>query len=609
MASDNFNRANADPVDGSWATSSAWANLELVSNAVQAVTANNDSVAVSTASTAADSQVTLSNVAAGGLAGPAIHLSTSAGDGYTLLHNVGFLHIYELPGFGDLGSFFLAPPIADGDVLRLRRVGTTLVASYNGTDVITTAAETTYTGGAPGMFIYDATVIDDWTDSAAGGTTITPTVGALALAGLAPTVTTSGNRTITPAAGALTFAGLVPSLTYTLPPPPSGSLALAGLAPNVIRGTIITPAAGELSASGLAPTVRRADTITPPAGALVLAGLAPSVTSNGSITLTPNPGALALAGLAPTVTQTTNAAMQPAAGALSLQGFAPTVTVGNARTIAPDPGALSLAGLAPTVTRTDNHAITPQSGALVLGASAPVLTLSDNRLITPSAGSLTLAGLTPVIPVPSPEITPDSGALALQGYAPTVTVSGDTVLDAKYLGRPNVVVKALRDLGPTPAPTLAPDITNMPGALQTRGRGVDLGLLPAGTVARAEPTTAPPAPTARPPRREATSAPATAPTAAPTSAPTAPPGPPPPAATVPPKSEIAQTQELISTLIEHIRVTSTVDTDRVVAAIETVGASIDALARELEADRKARDLREKNLLRAKQLAERLLGET
>lgn len=184
MASDDFNRSNASPLDGSWSTSSSWANLRLVSNAVQTVTANNDSVAVHSTSTAADSQVTVSNVSGGGLGGPAIHLSTSAGDGYALLHNTGFLHIYVLPGFSDIGNYFLAPPIADGDVLRLRRVGSTLVASYNGTDVITTAADNTYTGGKPGIFIYDSTVVDDWTDNVAGGTPVglaTETDTALAL--------------------------------------------------------------------------------------------------------------------------------------------------------------------------------------------------------------------------------------------------------------------------------------------------------------------------------------------------------------------------------------------------------------------------------------------
>lgn len=113
MASDNFNRAPANPLDGSWATSSAWNALQLVSNAVQIVTASSDSAMVSTASTATDSQVTLTVTnASTTIAGPAIHMSTSAGDGYALLYNAGFWHVYVLPSFSDIGSWFASPSLA-----------------------------------------------------------------------------------------------------------------------------------------------------------------------------------------------------------------------------------------------------------------------------------------------------------------------------------------------------------------------------------------------------------------------------------------------------------------------------------------------------------------
>jgi hypothetical protein len=171
VASDNFTRANANPLDGNWATSSAWGNLQLVSNAVVIVTASTDSVAVSTASIVTDSQVTLTTTAAGTIAGPALHLSTTAGDGYAFLHNTGFWHVYELPAFTDLGSWGTVPVIANGDIVRLRRgPGNTLIGSVNGVDRVTTAATTTYLGGAPGMFIFDGTtVLDDWTDNTVGG--------------------------------------------------------------------------------------------------------------------------------------------------------------------------------------------------------------------------------------------------------------------------------------------------------------------------------------------------------------------------------------------------------------------------------------------------------
>lgn len=164
MASDSFTRANATPLDGNWATSSSWGNLQLVSNAVRVVTAGVDSMAVSTISAVGDSEVIVSNVAGNGLGGPVIHGSTTAGNGYVGLYNTGFFHIYLLPSFTDLGSFFSS--IVNGDRLRIRRSGSDVILSLNTVDIVTAAGDTTYTGGNDAMFIYDNTIIDDWTNNA-----------------------------------------------------------------------------------------------------------------------------------------------------------------------------------------------------------------------------------------------------------------------------------------------------------------------------------------------------------------------------------------------------------------------------------------------------------
>lgn len=178
MASDDFNRTNANPLDGSWNTSTAWGNLKLATNAVTIVTASSDSAMVHSTSTATDSQVKLTTTDTLTVAGPALHMSTTAGDGYALLFNLGFWHVYELPGFSSLGSWFATPSLANNDVARLRRgAGDTLIASINGTDRVTTAATTTFLSGKPGIFIYDGTtVMDDWTDGVAAAAADTTTV-------------------------------------------------------------------------------------------------------------------------------------------------------------------------------------------------------------------------------------------------------------------------------------------------------------------------------------------------------------------------------------------------------------------------------------------------
>jgi hypothetical protein len=174
MASDNFTRANEDPLASPWGSISGAGTLRVVSN-LCANSSGTDATSYMryTTSSATDSSVTISVVGGGNTdAGPAICLDGS-GNGYAFLNSANFqLYIFELPGFGTAanvgGSNFAA-----SDVVRLRRSGNDVIGSVNGVDVITATNNTTFTSGAPGIFIFHAnTRFSNWTDGAAAGATV-----------------------------------------------------------------------------------------------------------------------------------------------------------------------------------------------------------------------------------------------------------------------------------------------------------------------------------------------------------------------------------------------------------------------------------------------------
>jgi hypothetical protein len=122
--------------------------------------------------------------------------------------------------------------------------------------------------------------------SSGGGSSITPTAGALTLTGQAPSVSNSGNANVTrtPTAGTLTFTGQQPVLTLTVAAPTPGTLTLSGFAPTLLQNTIRIPNPGTLTLSGQAPSIANSGgpvSIVPTAGALAFGGFFPTVQNSG----------------------------------------------------------------------------------------------------------------------------------------------------------------------------------------------------------------------------------------------------------------------------------------------------------------------------------------
>jgi hypothetical protein len=119
-----------------------------------------------------------------------------------------------------------------------------------------------------------------------GSASITPTTGALAFTGQAPTVTNSGNGSVTrtPTAGSLGFTGQQPVLTLTVASPGVGSMAFTGQAPSLLTNNIRVPTAGSLGFTGRSPSVATSggsQSIVPGVGSLTFSGSAPTTANSG----------------------------------------------------------------------------------------------------------------------------------------------------------------------------------------------------------------------------------------------------------------------------------------------------------------------------------------
>ncbi len=175
----------------------------------------------------------------------------------------------------------------------------------------------------------------------AAGTTLSPGVGGVTLAGLAPTFQLPIN--LQPGVGGVTLAGFSP--TFQLPitfRPGVGGLQIAGFAPTFDVSVAFRPGVGGLQLAGFAPTFQTPVTLRPGLGGLTLAGLAP--TFQTPVTLRPGVGGVTLAGLAPTFQSPVT--IRPGVGGLTLAGFAPSLQLPV--TLRPGRASLTITGYAPT---------------------------------------------------------------------------------------------------------------------------------------------------------------------------------------------------------------------------------------------------------------------
>lgn len=225
FASDDFNRANG-ALGADWA--SFFGGITVSGNA--ALGGSLVSAARWTASTfAADhwSEATISGFASGTTyPGVAVRLDAS-GNGYYIAIDSGNAYVQRLTGGVEFSIATRSTSWANGDVMRLEVVGTTLKVFKNGTQVGTDVTDATYSSGQPGLFCYGAATVDGW--SADDGVPVGPVI----------TADPTGQTANAGATAAFTVSATGGTLTYQWQDDSGGSFADIG---GATSSTYTTPA-------------------------------------------------------------------------------------------------------------------------------------------------------------------------------------------------------------------------------------------------------------------------------------------------------------------------------------------------------------------------------
>jgi hypothetical protein len=171
LASDNFDRANENPIAGSWTSGPGVASdVQLLNNAAKVVgdpTVNGNGVAFWSAATFPANQwaeVTLPTVPTTDDIGPAVRIAATVATYYVApSYPNGRLAIYRAIDHAFTQLFTTASGfVVAGDRVRLEVEGTTLRVFKNGV-LVGQAVDDAITTGAPGIVLDDMTgTLDDW---------------------------------------------------------------------------------------------------------------------------------------------------------------------------------------------------------------------------------------------------------------------------------------------------------------------------------------------------------------------------------------------------------------------------------------------------------------
>lgn len=165
---DNFNRADANPLDGSWAKPTGVSlDFALSSNAAGGTGADGSRFAYNTNTVGNKqfSQAACSTISDGDV-GVACRIQTGSFSGYsfanrTVANGGWILERYDSGTITPLASNAASGGAAN-DVIRIEANGSTITAYVNGS-VALTAADTTYASGRVGMWCFNTTSrLDNW---------------------------------------------------------------------------------------------------------------------------------------------------------------------------------------------------------------------------------------------------------------------------------------------------------------------------------------------------------------------------------------------------------------------------------------------------------------
>ena len=163
LATDNFTRADANPISGSWATVGGAAAWQIKSNMAEStVIGINANLSISTAVVWPADQYSEVTVGVSGvvtdLGGPAVRFNPASKNGYILFYQGGSgpitIQTVITPGSGATIASSGTLNVSPGDVLRLVVIGNQLSAYQNGVEIIAPFTDNTFATGSPGLSSY-----------------------------------------------------------------------------------------------------------------------------------------------------------------------------------------------------------------------------------------------------------------------------------------------------------------------------------------------------------------------------------------------------------------------------------------------------------------------
>jgi hypothetical protein len=248
--------------------------------------------------------------------------------------------------------------------------------------------------------------------AAAGGTTVDCTgAGAVAITGLAATISAGTTIACTTGAVAITGAAATVSAGTTIDCS-TGAVAITGAAATVSAGTTIASTTGTIAITGLQATIGAGTTIDCSTGAVAIASNAATISAGTTVAATT--GAIAITGLQASIIA--GSGISCTTGAIGITGLAATVSAGT--TIATSTGAIAIAGLQAEVDVSGGTTVDCSTGQIAItGLQA---TISAGKTIDTTTGAIAITGNQAAIWQGSTIDCTGAGALAIAGYGADV---------------------------------------------------------------------------------------------------------------------------------------------------------------------------------------------
>lgn len=163
---DNFNRADTNPIGSPWATSTGWDALKVLSNALFAAVDNHCAAYYNATFNANQYSQVVSPQTYGGVEhGPMVRMSSTARTSYYFLRNGDAsvqLRKWVAGTYELIGTCSGTPSFTGGAIMRLEANGTSITAKVGGT-TICTATDSAVSSGYPGVWISALNFgVDDW---------------------------------------------------------------------------------------------------------------------------------------------------------------------------------------------------------------------------------------------------------------------------------------------------------------------------------------------------------------------------------------------------------------------------------------------------------------